>query len=587
MAAHRGRAGVAAADFGAHRRHGQDQVRGGCLSQSGELRRDRPRLSVGLRSRGRDSRTTAPPRRPAGVLRQRHPHPRLVRLPVVAWSLFARLSSPLQQPGGAIVLVRARAPQGEGAGTHGARFPSHLLLGRRGLRHALAHERLLLSARTTAGHRNPAGEGQGQPHAARHRLCAQARCEVRPRQASRGVERTREQGRRWPVTSRRDRLIALVLLCGCSRSSQPPRPTSWAQPSAGSCANRYARAWARWPPRCPWPLGKPARAWTPCGRASPTPSKPEKTTWSPPQAARPTGRDRKVSDQWNRDRDAMFGPQTMPNNLGDVCKPWIRSDASPHRTALRLVQPDLSTRDYSFDEIDSLSSQFANVLTQIGQDSGKVISILLPKCVEVFASFLGTLKAKSTALPLFSNFGDLAIVDRLSDCGASCIVARRASLPRLLRIRASLPALRTILLVDGDADDGPDVLSLPARLGNAPTSFEPRTVADDTPSLIHYTSGSTGKPKGVVHVHGAAEHIERTMHEIMQVHRDDVYWCTADHGWITGTSYGIIGPWLLGVTQVHFAGSFDPERWFQILQDQRVSVWYTAPTALRMLARAV
>jgi acetyl-CoA synthetase len=282
----------------------------------------------------------------------------------------------------------------------------------------------------------------------------------------------------------------------------------------------------------------------------------------------------------------MFGPQTMPRNLGDVCKPWIESDGPPHRTALRLVHPDLSTRDYSFDEIDSLSSQFANVLTQIGQDSGKVIAILLPKCVEVFASFLGTLKAKSTALPLFSNFGDLAIVDRLSDCGASCIVARRASLPRLLRIRASLPALRTILLVDSDADDGPDVLSLPARLGSVPTSFETRTVADDTPSLIHYTSGSTGKPKGVVHVHGAAEHIERTMHEIMQVHRDDIYWCTADHGWITGTSYGIIGPWLLGITQVHFAGSFDPERWFQILQDQRVSVWYTAPTALRMLARA-
>jgi acetyl-CoA synthetase len=276
----------------------------------------------------------------------------------------------------------------------------------------------------------------------------------------------------------------------------------------------------------------------------------------------------------------------MPKNLGDVCKPWIGVHGPPHGVALRLVQPDLSAHDYSFADVDTLASQFANVLTQIGEDSGKVIAILLPKCVEVFASFLGTLKAKSTSLPLFSNFGDLAIIDRLSDCGASCIVARRASLPRLLRIRASLPALRTILLVDGEVDEGPGVLSLPARLGHAPTTFATRAVADDTPSLIHYTSGSTGKPKGVVHVHDAAEHIERTVHEIMQLRSDDIYWCTADHGWITGTSYGIIGPWLLGVTQVHYAGSFDPERWFQILQDQHISVWYTAPTALRMLARA-
>ena len=276
----------------------------------------------------------------------------------------------------------------------------------------------------------------------------------------------------------------------------------------------------------------------------------------------------------------------MANNLGDACKPWMETSGLPSSVALRMVQPDLSRRDYSFDQIDTLANQFANALTQIGEDSGKVIAILLPKCVEVFASFLGTLKAKSTALPLFSNFGDLAIVDRLADCRASRIVARRVSLPRLLRIRASLPALRTILLVDSEADEGPDVLSLPARLGHAATSFATRAVADDTPSLIHYTSGSTGKPKGVVHVHGAAEHIERTMHEIMQVGRNDIYWCTADHGWITGTSYGILGPWLLGITQVHFAGSFDPERWFQVLQDQQVSVWYTAPTALRMLARA-
>jgi acetyl-CoA synthetase len=253
---------------------------------------------------------------------------------------------------------------------------------------------------------------------------------------------------------------------------------------------------------------------------------------------------------------------------------------------LRLVRPDLSARDYTFGEIDALASRFANVLRDIGQDQGRVVALLLPKCIEVFASFLGILKAKSTALPLFANFGDLALVDRLADSGASCLVTRRASLARIERIRPSLPALELILLVDGEADEGAGVLSLPARLRRVASEFPSAAVTPDTPSHIHYTSGSTGKPKGVLHVHGGAPHLERTMAEVMQVGREDVYWCTADHGWITGTSYGILAPWLLGVSQLQFMGGFAPDAWLRILAEQRVSVWYTAPTALRMLARA-
>jgi acetyl-CoA synthetase len=276
----------------------------------------------------------------------------------------------------------------------------------------------------------------------------------------------------------------------------------------------------------------------------------------------------------------------MARNLGDICKPWSASAGQPHRTALRLVAPDLSVRDYSFEQIDGLASRFANVLADIDQGQGKVVAILLPKCIEVFASFLGTLKAKSTVLALFANFGDMALVDRLADCGASCIVTRRASLARLERIRSSLPALKVILLVDSDQDLGPGVLGLPARLARASSEFSSVVVDDETPSVIHYTSGSTGKPKGVVHVHGAASHIESSMAEVMQLGRDDLYWCTADHGWVTGTSYGILGPWLLGISQLQFAGGFDPDLWFRILAEQKVSVWYTAPTALRMLSRA-
>jgi acetyl-CoA synthetase len=281
----------------------------------------------------------------------------------------------------------------------------------------------------------------------------------------------------------------------------------------------------------------------------------------------------------------MF-PATMTDNLGDICRPWSGAGDRPDRVALRLVHDDLSVREYTFSQIDSLANRFANVLHEIGQDSGKTVAILLPKCIDVFTSFLGILKARSTVLALFANFGEMALVDRLADCGASCVVTKRSSVPRLQRIRERLPALRVILVVDNDVDLGPDVLSLPSRLQRASNSWRTVPVETDTPALVHYTSGSTGKPKGVLHVHGAAEHIRRSMAEVMQLGPDDAYFCTADHGWITGTSYGIIGPWLLGITQVQFAGGFDPDRWFRVLQDQRVSVWYTAPTALRMISRA-
>jgi acetyl-CoA synthetase len=274
----------------------------------------------------------------------------------------------------------------------------------------------------------------------------------------------------------------------------------------------------------------------------------------------------------------------MTKNLGDTCQAWTNRQRDP--VALRLVQADLSFRDYSFGQIDALAGQFANVLRDLDQDQGKVVAIFMPKCIEVFSTFLGVLKAKSTVLALFANFGDLALVDRLADSGASCVVTRRSSLARLERIRPSLPALQMILLIDSDTDQGPDVLSLPARMRGAASGFASAAVDAETPSVIHYTSGSTGKPKGVLHVHGAAAHLERSMAEVMQLGRDDLYWCTADHGWITGTSYGILAPWLLGVTQVQFAGGFDPDAWFRVLAEQQVSVWYTAPTALRMLARA-
>ena len=111
------------------------------------------------------------------------------------------------------------------------------------------------------------------------------------------------------------------------------------------------------------------------------------------------------------------------------------------------------------------------------------------------------------------------------------------------------------------------------------------TQADD-PALLHFTSGTTGTPKGAMHVHGAVLTHWATGRYALDLHPDDIFWCTADPGWVTGTSYGIIAPLLHGVTSIVDEAEFDAERWYRILQEQQVSVWYTAPTAIRMLMKA-
>jgi acetyl-CoA synthetase len=116
-------------------------------------------------------------------------------------------------------------------------------------------------------------------------------------------------------------------------------------------------------------------------------------------------------------------------------------------------------------------------------------------------------------------------------------------------------------------------------------SFETVPTSPEDMALLHFTSGTTGRPKGAVHVHEAvvAHHITGRL--ALDLHPDDVFWCTADPGWVTGTSYGIISPLTNGATLIVDQAEFDAERWYRILQEQKVTVWYTAPTAIRMLAK--
>ena len=270
-------------------------------------------------------------------------------------------------------------------------------------------------------------------------------------------------------------------------------------------------------------------------------------------------------------------------NIGEICTGLQCQRGSGQKVALRLINPDLSRVDYTFSELDIESNRFANVLTKLGVSQKEVVLIFLPKQIEVFTSFLGILKTKAIGGILFSNFGKEALLERLLDSSAKVLVTKQSLFAKIKDIWPQLPALEKVILTDLPQHLDERVLSYSELMAGQSDQFEVRETDPEEPAILHYTSGSTGKPKGVLHVHGAVEHHLRTMDEILQVEEEDIYWCTADQAWVTGVTYGIIGPWAKGITQVHYVGNFGAVEWFEILKRERVTIWYTAPTALRML----
>ena len=187
--------------------------------------------------------------------------------------------------------------------------------------------------------------------------------------------------------------------------------------------------------------------------------------------------------------------------------------------------------------------------------------------------------------PLFSAFGPEPVRQRLHLGGGRVLLTTRAHYrKKVAPIREQLPALEHVLLVDGPAEPG--TLDLAALMAAAEPEPEIARTRPEDLALLHFTSGTTGTPKGAMHVHEAVVAHYATGLYALDLHPGDVYWCTADPGWVTGMSYGIIAPLVHGVTAVVDEEEMDADRWYSILAEQRVTVWYTAPTALRMLMRA-
>lgn len=272
-------------------------------------------------------------------------------------------------------------------------------------------------------------------------------------------------------------------------------------------------------------------------------------------------------------------------NIGYICSRRQCETGLADAVAMLWVDQNGARTEHTFNDLDLLTNRCANALKSLGFRKGDILFTFLPKMQEQFVAFLGALKLELITGTLFSNFGEEALLDRLGDAKATCVVARKSSLRKLDRIRGQLPAVRYILVVDVDDDISADVLSFRKLLQAASPDYDIPVTPPDTPSVLHYTSGSTGRPKGVLHHHRSILSQSRTAQSVLNLQPGDRYWCTADQGWVTGTSYGIIGPWSLGVTQVHYGGAYDAAAWFDLLERERITIWYTAPTALRMLMR--
>jgi acetyl-CoA synthetase len=259
------------------------------------------------------------------------------------------------------------------------------------------------------------------------------------------------------------------------------------------------------------------------------------------------------------------------------------------RVAIRWLSRGGQARDYTYRELGELTSRFASVLGELGLARGERVFALAGRLPELYVAALGTLKYGGVFCPMFSAFGPEPIRARMTIGRARVLVTTEALYRRKVHaLRAALPDLAHVLLIgEGGAPTAvPGTLDLHERLRAAAGRFVIPPTSPEDRALLHFTSGTTGKPKGAVHVHGAvvAHHI--TARYALDLRPEDVFWCTADPGWVTGTSYGIVAPLTNGVTSLVDEAEFDAERWYRTLQGQRVTVWYTAPTAIRMLMKA-
>jgi acetyl-CoA synthetase len=275
-------------------------------------------------------------------------------------------------------------------------------------------------------------------------------------------------------------------------------------------------------------------------------------------------------------------------NIGWYCSDRICQMGKADKLALLWENATGREKNYTFNDVRLASNTIGSFLRGLGINDGDRVCLFLDKIPELYLGFLGILKIGAVAQPLFSAFGDESLYVRLANAETTAIITQRKHVAKVRKIRDQMPYLKHIIVVDYDGRK-------PLREREIAFSLEEQTPVEDleifptkaeSTSVLHYTSGTTGQPKGVQHVHYSLISQYLTAKWVLDLRDDDIYWCTADPGWVTGTSYGIIAPWSLGITQCVQDAGFSAEAWYRFIQKRKVTVWYSAPTAIRSLMKA-
>ena len=292
---------------------------------------------------------------------------------------------------------------------------------------------------------------------------------------------------------------------------------------------------------------------------------------------------------WEAAKSELSGMPGGGLNMGYVAVDRQVAAGFGTRRAARFIDREWHRTDVTYDDLQKASSRFANVLQSLGVARGECVATLLGRTPELFSVVLGTLRAGRVCCSLFSQFGPEPLKTRLQLGHARVLVTSEALYRRKVApIREALPELCHVLLVRD-----PGARELPANTADfaglmkaAADNCSVMATRAEEVALLHFTSGTTGKPKGVTLTHAAVVAHHATSKLVLDLHPQEIYWCTADPGWVTGIAYGVIGPLTRAASMIVDSEEFEPQRWYRILAEEGVNVWYTAPTAIRMLMKA-
>ena len=275
-------------------------------------------------------------------------------------------------------------------------------------------------------------------------------------------------------------------------------------------------------------------------------------------------------------------------NIGWYCSDRICDQGKAGKTALVWEGLGGAEKEYTFDDVRINSNKFGAFLRELGIKEEDRVCLFMDKIPELYIGFLGVLKIGAIAQPLFSAFGDESLHVRLDNAETTAILTQRKHVGKVRKLLEKSPYLKHVIIVDHDGKKPLKERELVFDMETyaAPENFEIAPTQAESPSVLHYTSGTTGQPKGVKHVHYSLVSQYLSAKWVLDLQDDDIYWCTADPGWVTGTSYGIIGCWSLGITACVLDTGFSAASWYDFIQRKKVTMWYSAPTAIRSLMKA-